>query len=57
MKKLIYKVNVYIGGLSSFHSKCIFESHNKKTAYAVLENYLRDNPNCVKAFIDEEYEN
>ena len=57
MKKLIYKVNVYIGGLSSFHSKCIYESHNKKTAYAVLENYLRDNPNCVKAFIDEEYEN
>ena len=55
-KHKVYHVCVYVGGLSSVHAKEIFKSSNKKSAYAKLEEYLAENPMCVKAYIDEIYE-
>ena len=56
MQKIRYHVCVYLGGLSSVHAKEIYNSTNKKSAYAKLEEYLNDNPQCVKAYIDERYD-
>ena len=51
--KIIYKVNVYDGGLSSVHELTIYTGYNKASAYAKLEEYLQKHPECCKAYIDE----
>lgn len=57
MKKIHYIVCVYdtAGGLGSIHAVEIYDTTNKGCAYAVLGDYLKKHPECVKAYIDEKY--
>lgn len=51
--KTIYKANVYVGGLADVKEKTIYEGENKASAYAALDAYLKENPLCCKAYVDE----
>ena len=53
MKKPMFYVYVYVGGLSSINVIEIYHSRDKSSAYAKLENYLESHPECVKAYVDE----
>ena len=56
MKKPMYRVYVYEGGLSSTNVREIYYSRNKNSAYAKLQEYLEAHPECVKCYVDETME-
>ena len=56
MKKPMYRVYVYEGGLSSVNVREIYYSRNKNSAYAKLQEYLEAHPECVKCYVDETME-
>lgn len=52
-KRTRFYVYAYVGGLASTKVIELGDYSNSKSAYARLEQYLKDNPNCVKAYVDE----
>ena len=56
MKKLMYRVYVYEGDLASTNVREIWYSRSKSVAYAKLQEYLEKHPECVKAYVDENFE-
>ena len=51
-KKTRFYVYAYVGGLSSVRAVELFSADNEKSAYAFLETYLKNHPECVKCYID-----
>ena len=56
MKKIMYRVFVYVGNLCSHKVIEIWHTREKSSAYAKLEEYLNAHPECVKAYVDETLE-
>lgn len=56
IKKLMYHVYAYVGGLSSHNVIEVYYTRDKKVAYDKLEHYLNEHPDCVKCYVDEVFE-
>ena len=56
MKKIMYRVYVYVGDLSSWEVIEIWHTREKSSAYAKLDDYLNAHPECVKAYVEETME-
>ena len=56
VKRPMFRVYAYVGGLASHEVKEIWYTRDIKTAYAKLEDYLNTHPDCVKCYVEESLE-
>ena len=54
-KNFIYKVVVYIGGISSHDCKVIHIDSKESEAEDFLHNYLKNHPEVCKAYIERAF--
>lgn len=52
---MLYKVVVYVGGLSSHDTRTVYTCSKEKDAENYLHKYLKEHPEVCKAYIERDY--
>lgn len=51
--KMLYKVVVYVGGLTSHDTKTVYTCSKESDAEKYLHKYLKEHPEVCKAYIEK----
>ena len=52
---MLYKVVVYVGGLSSHDTRTLYTCSKESDAEAYMHKYLKEHPEVCKAYIERDY--